>query len=262
MSGPPPLDIHGLRAGTIAQNTPGEELIRRRKADKLARQYHGERARFGQTVVSVTHQFEEPPRFTKAQWLEEYGDLLELLDESVRANLEKEMMPRMVRHTQRTLTPIEFGVINRIGFRGDTRPPSLIFSTGFARKELNEEIRLGSEKTYGGISSSKSADIVRRKYGNCGEYMYAVWIGSGIDTHDFNKLDEIISVHIEPKHIIGCAGPIYRLSDDACYRLGVKEVRENVACDVLAADKEAVMKTLNQMCTIISTKTKGGAWEV
>ena len=89
---------------------------------------------------------------------------------------EREKNPQIMKITQDVPSYIQYGNVNNVVFRGDTRGPSLIFNTGFARKDLDREVFLDGETTKGGISTSTDATTVRRKYGNCGDYVYACWL--------------------------------------------------------------------------------------
>jgi hypothetical protein len=260
-------DMHSLKAGTLA--VAQSEAVRRSLADKLAAKYQQEKTEFGAATVTITHDRIEPAKMTPEQWKEEYEDLLPMLDADTIANLKKQMKPQTVRTSQRMVKPMQYGTVNRLVFRGDTRLPSDIFSSGFSRQDIKAKVIVGAEKTYGGISTSTSSDIVRRKYGNMQEYIYVCWLVSGIDTHDFNKLDEIIALHIEPKHVIAAAGPIYSTSDatqKGCFKLGVGEIVENLACNVTNTDREEALRAMREICQVRPAfakiaKTGGGAWE-
>jgi hypothetical protein len=259
-----PGDMHGLKSGIIA--VAHNEAARRSLADTLAAKYQRENKVFGTAAVTVMHQHVEPPKMNIEQWNEEYGTLLPLLDESTIANLKRELEPQVVRTSHKMVKPMQCGPVNRLVFRGDTRLPSHIFSTGFSRQDIKEEVIVGAEKTYGGISTSTSKDIVRRKYANMQEYIYVCWLVSGIDTHDFNKLDEIIALHIEPKHVIAAAGPIYSTSNSdqkGCFKLGVGEIIENLACNVTNTDRDEALRALREVCQVRTAfgKTRQGSWE-
>ncbi len=260
-----PGDMHSFRAGTLAG---ANEAARRSHADKLAAKYQREQRVFGRAAVTIMHERIEPAKMTSEQWKEEYEDVLPMLDASTIANLKKQMEPQVVRTSQKMVKPMQCGSINRLVFRGDTRLPSQIFSSGFARQDVKAEVIVDTEKTYGGISTSTSKDIVRRKYGNMQEYIYVCWLVSGIDTHDFNKLDEIIALHIEPKHVIAAAGPIYSPSDSdqGRFKLWVREIVENLACNVTNQDRDEALRAIREICEVSSAftkiaKTGGGAWE-
>jgi hypothetical protein len=259
-----PGDMHSVKSGTIA--VAHNEAARRSLADKLAAKYQRENEVFGTAAVTIIHLRIEPPKMTIEQWKEEYETLLPLLDAKTIASLKKEMEPQVVRTSQKMVKPMQCGPVNRLVFRGDTRLPSHIFSTGFSRQDIEAEVVVGTEKTYGGISTSTSKDIVRRKYCNMQEYIYVCWLVSGIDTHDFNKLEEIIALHIEPKHVIAAAGPIYSTSDieqKGCFKLGVGEIIENLACNVTNTDRDEALRALREICHVrpAFAKTDRGSWE-
>jgi hypothetical protein len=101
------------------------------------------------------------------------------------------------------------------------------------------------------------------------EYIYVGWLVSGIDTHDFNKLDEIIALHIEPKHVIAAAGPIYSTSDfeqTGYFKLSVGEIVENHDCKVTKTDHDDALSALREICEVKPAfaniaKTGQGSWE-
>ena len=99
-------------------------------------------------------------------------------------------------------------------FRGDTRPPSIIFGLGFTKSD-REEPHTSGEKVKGVISTSKDANVPRKHYSSIGSYVYAVAGFPGIDTLDFNKLDEVAAFFIPPECVIGAIGPVAAFDDDA-----------------------------------------------
>jgi hypothetical protein len=254
-------DGHSFFAGDLAQDWKNEEIQRRQHAKKTADRYLEQKKLFGTKYVRVLTQQITPARFTPKEWEEEYAELFPLLDKSTREFLEKEKEPTVVTFSQTIGKPIQLDHVNKLVFRGDSRPPSVVFRAGFARIDLETEVSLGSETTSGGISTSDSADVVRRKYGNAGNYVYVCWLGVGIDTHDFNKLNEIIALHIQPEWVIGAAGPITQPSLGDGARLIVGNVVENPSCSVGANDKSAAMKALNDICSCASV-TRKGAYEM
>ena len=105
------------------------------------------------------------------------------------------------------------GVQQSVLFRGDTRPPSVIFALGFT-KATSSTPRVSGEKVKGVISTSKDAGMVRRKYTEIAGFLYAVSGFPGIDTRDFNKLDEVAGFFIPPECVIAAIGPVAAYDDE------------------------------------------------
>jgi hypothetical protein len=259
------IKAHSPHAGDLAQNSASEELLRRRKAEQLAREYERQKTVFGVKTISILHEQKLPPELTPEKWDEKYGDILDLMTPDELKFAEREKNPQIVKITQDVPSYIQYGNVNNVVFRGDTRGPSLIFNTGFARKDLDREVFLDGETTKGGISTSTDATTVRRKYGNCGDYVYACWLEGAIDTQDFNQLNEVIALHIEPRRVIACAGPIYKPDCETQFKfayLGVGEIRENMACNVAPDKCQKALKILRSICFIMGVpKTATGAYE-
>ena len=258
-------DLHSKRAGLLAHDGPQHELGRRAYAERVMRRFREQRTKFGESTVSILHEELMPPLLTEQQWDDQYGEIFDLVDPRTQEQMLEEKQPRLVRTYQKVRRNIVVGQTDSIVFRGDSRGPQLIFSTGFARKDLTKDIELGSEKTFGAISTSTSADVVRRKYGNCGEYVYACWLGKGIDTHDFNGLEEVIALHIPPSQVIVAAGPITKPSVEeqfANYRLFVEAVTENMGCTVPSELKARAIADMNKICDVAKKAPGQKHWEV
>ena len=122
------------------------------------------------------------------------------------------------------------GVQQGVLFRGDTRPPSVLFALGFT-KANSLRPRVSGEKVKDVISTSKDAGMVRRKYTEIAGYLYAVSGFPGIDTRDFNKLDEVAGFFIPPECVIAAIGPVAAY-DDENYLLVINNprVQMNLNC--------------------------------
>jgi len=141
-----------------------------------------------------------------------------------------------------------FAVYNGILYRGDTRPPAQIFSLGFTKRNL-ETPHISGEKVKNVISTSKDPNTVRRKYTEIGGYLYALYGAPGLDTHDFNKLDEVATLFVPPECVIGAIGPIVG-EDDERYQLivGVHEAHINQHCTQTAEIIDQARQVLLQLC--------------
>ncbi len=153
---------------------------------------------------------------------------------------------------------------NETVFRGDTRGPDVIFTTGFAKKNPKSEIFMRGEKILEGVSTSLNASIVSRKYGHRGGYVYAIYFnpGDAFDLRDpgYNDLEEINALFIPSQKIICAAGPIKDYKDNY---LVVGKITENLGCTVPAHVIAAAMNTM-KTCFVVdqSSKTRGGYYEV
>ncbi len=258
-------DLHSKHAGLLAHDGPQHELGRRAHAERVMKRFRDEQKKFGQKTVNIYHEELLPPKLTEKQWDDEYGEIFEFFDSYTQQQTLALKQPMVVTTKQAVVKNICVGDVDSVVYRGDSRAPHLIFSTGFARKDLNKDIALGTEKTFGAISTSTSASVVRRKYGNCGEYVYACWVGKGIDTHDFNGLDEVIALHIPPNYVIAAAGPITKPSVEeeyANYRLFVRAITENMGCIVPSQFRERAMREIKMMCDVANRAPGERHWEV
>jgi hypothetical protein len=141
-----------------------------------------------------------------------------------------------------------FAVYNGILYRGDTRPPGQLFGLGFTKPSLARP-HISGEKVKNIISTSKDPNTVRRKYTERGGYLYAAAGVRGLDTNDFNDLDEVAALFIPPECIIGAIGPIVG-EDEEHYQLivGQHQVNLNPNCNQPAAVIAAAQAVLLQLC--------------
>jgi hypothetical protein len=209
----------------------------------------------GKTYIRVvTHSIEPAPMSVKA-YDEEYDFLKE--DDPVGYENYKKICtePKIVSFTQDVKKTMKMGKINRIVFRGEKLPPSDIFLTGFFRKNIYEEVTIEQEKTFGAISTTKDVGITRRKYTLLGDYIYACWLEEGIDTHDFNKLDEILALHIRSKQVIGCIGPVKldpQITDEnsSDFQIVVGDIIKNPRCELsqeICDEAMAILKSISRV---------------
>jgi uncharacterized protein YgfB (UPF0149 family) len=76
----------------------------------------------------------------------------------------------------------------------------------------------------------------------------------------------IMHQHIESKHVIAAAGPIYSTSNSdqkGCFKLGVGAIIENLGCNVTNTDRDEALRALREVCQVRTAfaKTRQGSWE-
>jgi len=152
-------------------------------------------------------------------------------------------------HTaQLGFTGYPIGTHNEALFRGDMRPPSQIFGLGFTK--FNDHApNIDGEKVHNVVSTSKEASTVRRKYAFKGGYVYAMAGVRGVDTQNFNRLDEVATFYVPPECVIGAVGPIMDYDEDhAVLIMNDPRVQANPNCTLPANIQEEARAVLAELC--------------
>ncbi|MGQ0648241.1 MAG: hypothetical protein ACT4P7_11790 [Gemmatimonadaceae bacterium] len=141
-----------------------------------------------------------------------------------------------------------FAIHDGVLYRGDTRPPSQVFGLGFGKRNLDTPF-IDGEKVKNVISTSKDPGVVRRKYAGPGGYLYALAGARGLDTHNFNKLEEVATLFVPPECIIAAIGPVVG-EDEERYQLivGVHEAHMNPNCNRPVEQIAAAREVLLGLC--------------
>ncbi|CAJ7463126.1 Uncharacterised protein [Burkholderia pseudomallei] len=104
---------------------------------------------------------------------------------------------------------------HRIVYRGDRRPPEIVFDEGFTRREDSgppKSVMYGEDQGYKGVVSTSESPCIALSYAvNRGGYLYAVGLESGAKLPTQwrgSDLKEIAPLYVSPRNIMWGVGPV------------------------------------------------------